>query len=407
MTVQGVSYSPTQPVSPQRSIGESTGSTAAETIPSSHASKATPTSNDPPKLSLLHKFITNWLIMDPALLDKYKHTYEENVVNSSTRQSRRRRHIRNYQIQKHKDMKYIYFFGGRFRTIKAMPITILTGAAIVIPSVLFWIFEASWIWHNIHPAAVIMLSYICWLCFMFYFKSSTSDPGVVPRNIHIPKSLTSNTVKLPPEEYFNTISLPGHNHCKVQVKYCPTCHIWRPPRTSHCSVCQACIISHDHHCVYLNNCIGERNYRYFLWFLLTAVLSCLYMLIITIVHLCYYRIVSSDITTFGHSVKKYPVALLLFIYSVLALIYPFLLLLFHIFLTAQNLTTREYLNYVYKRRNNTYVNVFDTHNIFKNLYINWLGKSSGVALVRPRDKYEPGDLRFEQVLPLELFTKES
>ncbi|KNC47333.1 palmitoyl transferase [Thecamonas trahens ATCC 50062] len=51
---------------------------------------------------------------------------------------------------------------------------------------------------------------------------------------------------------------------------CPVCGVNRPARTHHCSKCQVCVTGFDHHCVWLNNCVGERNLIPFLGFVVSV-----------------------------------------------------------------------------------------------------------------------------------------
>jgi hypothetical protein len=41
--------------------------------------------------------------------------------------------------------------------------------------------------------------------------------------------------------------------------WCDKCSIVRPPRCHHCSQCRRCVLQFDHHCVWLNNCVGYHN----------------------------------------------------------------------------------------------------------------------------------------------------
>lgn len=110
----------------------------------------------------------------------------------------------------------------------------------------------------------------------FLLLTSGRDPGIIPRNSRPPQSDEADDVPTPSMEWVNgttpQLKLPrtkdvvvnGHT---VKVKYCETCLLYRPPRTSHCSICNNCVQRFDHHCPWVGQCIGLVSSTFLFFFL--------------------------------------------------------------------------------------------------------------------------------------------
>jgi palmitoyltransferase len=53
--------------------------------------------------------------------------------------------------------------------------------------------------------------------------------------------------------------------------YCDVCESYVGDRSKHCGDCNRCVDVFDHHCKWMNNCVGEKNYKAFI-ILITAVM---------------------------------------------------------------------------------------------------------------------------------------
>lgn len=72
----------------------------------------------------------------------------------------------------------VFCMGGRLQNTKARPVNIATGAFVILPCILFFIFSAHDLWHDVSPAVPLIFAYLAFICVSSFLHASTSDPGV-------------------------------------------------------------------------------------------------------------------------------------------------------------------------------------------------------------------------------------
>lgn len=115
-------------------------------------------------------------------------------VNNFDAQGRQRRSVqqaapkqKTRRVHEYFDGNTKFFLGGRWQNAAQKPINISTGVFAVVPCVLFFVSEASWLWHNISPAVPITVAYLVYICISSFLHASVSDPGVSlpPRSLFL------------------------------------------------------------------------------------------------------------------------------------------------------------------------------------------------------------------------------
>ena len=107
---------------------------------------------------------------------------------------------------------------------------------------------------------------------------------------------------------------------KVKLKRCFQCFVVRAPRGHHCSFCKGCVMKMDHHCPWVNNCIGQFTQKFFILFCFYSLCACLEVLTIEF----YYGYYKSRLL-FNGKLKTFGICIQL-LFNVVFLIFSFIML---------------------------------------------------------------------------------
>lgn len=124
---------------------------------------------------------------------------------------------------------------------------------------------------------------------------------------------------------------------RMRLKYCYTCGFFRPPRATHCSICNTCVDHFDHHCPWIGNCVGRRNYRTFYCFLIFVSGYLITLASCSLAHL----ILLARGSTFRAVLSKAPVIFVLLLLLLVCIWSVVGLTGFHTYLLIAGITTNE------------------------------------------------------------------
>ncbi|XP_026196418.1 probable palmitoyltransferase ZDHHC14 [Anabas testudineus] len=231
-----------------------------------------------------------------------------------------------------------FYCGGRIMMARQTGVFYLTLVLILLTSGLFFTFDCPFLASSLTPAIPAVGGGLFVFVMGMLFRASFSDPGVLPRATpdeaaDLEKQIDSSGCSRPPPRT-REVFINGQT---VKLKYCFTCKIFRPPRASHCSLCDNCVERFDHHCPWVGNCVGRRNYRFFYLFILSLSFLTVFIFAFVVTHI----ILRSNQTSFLIALKDNPASVLELVVCFFSVWSIVGLSGFHTYLIGSNQTTNE------------------------------------------------------------------
>ncbi|XP_051892098.1 palmitoyltransferase ZDHHC18a isoform X2 [Pristis pectinata] len=233
-----------------------------------------------------------------------------------------------------------FFCDGRLISGRQSGAFYLTLGLILGTSGLFFGFDCPYLTENLTLAIPIIAGLLFVFVVSALLHTSFTDPGILPRATpdeaaHLEKQIDNSggsSYRPPPRT--KEVVINGQT---VKLKYCFSCKMFRPPRTSHCSLCDNCVERFDHHCPWVGNCVGKRNYRFFYMFLLSLSFLTAFIFACVITHLT----LRSQNIGLLNTLQETPASALELVVCFFSVWSILGLSGFHTYLVASNLTTNE------------------------------------------------------------------
>ncbi|PON83833.1 Zinc finger, DHHC-type, palmitoyltransferase [Trema orientale] len=230
----------------------------------------------------------------------------------------------------------VFFFHGRLICGPDPGGLLLTTVSILLSSWIFSVYVGEDLPSH-HSGLIIRVSEMLTLLVLGnLILVSSIDPGIIPRN---EQDLIEDVISGTNSARTRKKRVITVNGVELKLKYCRICKIFRPPRSSHCVVCDNCVEKFDHHCPWIGQCIALRNYRFYLTFIVSAFAFFVYVFSFS----CWkmHKRVQKNGTNLFELLKNCPETLALTLFSFAAILFLAGLALFHVYLISTNQTAYE------------------------------------------------------------------